>query len=109
MALTREREKRFQIIHAIYPRPYEEQKSKAARDMPWASCWVEKEAKAGAGVLRESGYPEFPAVVPRYLANGDVDLAAELANTVDDPFTRDRLLIHVAEKCAAAATAHWRQ
>lgn len=40
------------------------------------------------------------AVVPRYLANGNVDLAAELANTVDDPFTRDRLLIHVAEKCA---------
>ena len=40
------------------------------------------------------------AVVPRYLENGDVDLAAELANTVDDPFTRDRLLIHVAEKCA---------
>lgn len=40
------------------------------------------------------------AVVPRYLANGDVDLAAELANTVEDPFTRDRLLIHVAEKCA---------
>lgn len=40
------------------------------------------------------------AVVPRHLAKGDVDLAAELANTVDDPFTRDRLLIHVAEKCA---------
>lgn len=39
-------------------------------------------------------------VVRRYLAKGDVDLAAELANTVDDPFTRDRLLIHVAEKCA---------
>ena len=39
-------------------------------------------------------------VVPRYLAKGEVDLAAELANTVDDPFTRDRLLIHVAEKCA---------
>ena len=40
-------------------------------------------------------------VVPRYLAKGDVDLAAELANTVDDPFVRDRLLIAVAEKCAA--------
>lgn len=40
------------------------------------------------------------AVVPHYLAKGDVDLAAELANTVDDPFTRDRLLTHVAEKCA---------
>ncbi|HUR99223.1 MAG TPA: hypothetical protein VMZ26_14240, partial [Pyrinomonadaceae bacterium] len=30
----------------------------------------------------------------------NVDLAAELSNTVDDPFTRDRLLILVAEKCA---------
>ena len=37
------------------------------------------------------------AVVPRYLNHGDVDLAAELANTVEDPFTRDRLLIRVAE------------
>jgi tetratricopeptide (TPR) repeat protein len=39
------------------------------------------------------------SVVPQYLAKGNVDLAAELANTVDDPFTRDRLLILVAEKC----------
>src|SRR5687767_466458 len=41
------------------------------------------------------------AVVPQYLATGNVDLAAELANTVDDPHTRDRLLTAVAEKCAA--------
>src|SRR5688572_5157754 len=40
------------------------------------------------------------AVVPHYLEGGNVDLAAELANSVDDPFTRDRLLIAVAEKCA---------
>lgn len=40
------------------------------------------------------------AVVPRYLARGNVDLAAEFANTVDDPFVRDRLLISVASKCA---------
>ena len=40
------------------------------------------------------------AVVPRYLARNNVDLAAELANTVDDPFTRDKLLTLVAEKCA---------
>jgi len=42
------------------------------------------------------------AVVPRYLEKGNVDLAAELANTVDDPFTRDRLLIAIAAKCAEA-------
>lgn len=40
------------------------------------------------------------SVVPLYLAKGDVDMAAELANTVDDPFVRDRLLISVAEKSA---------
>ena len=40
------------------------------------------------------------AVVPSYLERNNVDLAAELANSVDDPFTRDRLLIAVAEKCA---------
>ena len=40
------------------------------------------------------------AVVPEYLAKGNVDVAAELANTVDDPYTRDRLLTAVAEKCA---------
>lgn len=41
-------------------------------------------------------------VVPAYAAKGDVDLAAEFANTVNDPFTRDRLLSLVAAECAAA-------
>ena len=41
------------------------------------------------------------AIVPFYLAKGEVDLAAEFANAVDDPFVRDKLLTLVAEKCAA--------
>lgn len=40
-------------------------------------------------------------IVPFYLAKDDVDTAAELANSIDDPFARDRLLLDVAEKCAA--------
>lgn len=40
-------------------------------------------------------------IIPRYLEKGDVDLAAGLANTVADPFVRDRLLSNVADKCAA--------
>jgi len=39
-------------------------------------------------------------IIPRYLAKGNVDLAAELANAIDDPFSRDKLLTVVAEKCA---------
>ncbi len=40
-------------------------------------------------------------IVPRYLEKGAVDLAAQLADSIDDPFARDRLLSAVAEKCAA--------
>lgn len=39
-------------------------------------------------------------LVLRYLAKGNVDLAAELSDTVADPFVRDKLLIQVAGKCA---------
>lgn len=41
------------------------------------------------------------AVVPALLGKGNVDLAAELANTLDDPYARDRLLCAIAEQCAA--------
>jgi tetratricopeptide (TPR) repeat protein len=40
-------------------------------------------------------------IVPLYTEKGEVDLAAEFANTVDDPFTRDRLLSLIAARCAA--------
>ncbi len=40
------------------------------------------------------------AVLPMYLGRGEVDLAAELANSVNDPYSRDKLLAMVAEKCA---------
>lgn len=39
-------------------------------------------------------------LVPVYLAKNDVDMAAELADSIDDPFVRDQLLVSVAEKCA---------
>lgn len=39
-------------------------------------------------------------VVKQYIERDDVDTAAALADTVDDPFVRDRLLIMVAQKCA---------
>jgi len=40
-------------------------------------------------------------IIPRYLEKNAVDLSAEFANSVSDPFVRDRLLALVAEKCAA--------
>ena len=52
-------------------------------------------------IKSRDGHAEaMTTIIPLYLAKGDVDLAAELANAVDDPFMRDRLLILVAQKCA---------
>jgi len=60
-----------------------------------AATYLAERIKSGDGHAAA-----MTAVVPLYLSNGNVDLAAELANTVDDPFTRDKLLSLVAEKCA---------
>ncbi len=55
----------------------------------------------GEGVKSSDGHAEaMAAIIPRYLARGEVDLAAELANSVDDPFSRDKLLTLVAEECS---------
>lgn len=62
---------------------------------------------SGAAFLAENikssdGHAEaMKEIVPRFLEKGDVDRSAELANSVDDPFMRDKLLTRVAEKCAA--------
>jgi len=52
------------VVHAIYPRPLSDQQYTAgAKKMPWASCWVEKDAKH---LLHEGGYRHFPGSVFRY-------------------------------------------
>lgn len=55
-------DKLFKIIHGIYPRPKGD-KGYGAKGMPWASCWVEYDAKH---LVHEGGYRVFPAAVPRY-------------------------------------------
>jgi tetratricopeptide (TPR) repeat protein len=53
-------------------------------------------------IKSSDGYGEaMKEIVPRYLEKDEVDLAAQFADAVDDPFVRDRLLILTAEKCAA--------
>ncbi|HXG83867.1 MAG TPA: hypothetical protein VNI84_07560 [Pyrinomonadaceae bacterium] len=53
-------------------------------------------------IKSSDGYAEaMKEIVPRYLEKKKVDLAAQLADSIADPFTRDRLLSDVAEKCAA--------
>jgi len=67
----------------------------AQHDLLTAAAYLGERIKSGDGHAEAMN-----AIVPRYLAHNNVDLAAELANSVDDPFTRDKLLTEVAEKCA---------
>ena len=62
------------VIHAIEPRDDRERnfKKKDNMNMAYKSCYFEQGGD-GEQVLRESGYKEFPAVVPRWgVAGGDI-------------------------------------
>src|SRR6476659_8341471 len=67
----------------------------AQHDLLTAAAYLAERIKSNDGRAEAMN-----AVVPRFVKLGNVDLAAELANSVDDPFTRDKLLAEVAEKCA---------
>lgn len=51
------------LLHAIEPRQLYQVGSQLARDLPFASCHLEIDSDH---VLRESGYHEFPCMVPRW-------------------------------------------
>lgn len=56
------------VIHVIEPRTARDYASKTARNMPWASCYIE--AGVDDRYLRESGFRHFPALAPRWHATG---------------------------------------
>lgn len=60
---TNEPDAEKDLIHAIEPRRVDNPRRKDALHMPWSSVWV---ARAEKQILDESGYHEFPAIVPRW-------------------------------------------
>lgn len=52
------------FIHAIEPRSPHVVGARLARNLPFASCHVEQDS---GHIVRESGYHEFPCVVPRWM------------------------------------------
>lgn len=67
----------------------------AENDLLDCAAFIGERVKSGDGHAAA-----INAVLPLYLAKGNVDLAAELANAIDDPFSRDRMLIAVSVRCA---------
>ena len=58
------------IVHAIEPRKERDIRSKASRDMPWASCYFEKGGD-GDKLLRESGFERFRVLAPRWYTSSE--------------------------------------
>lgn len=59
----------IKIVHAIEPRAVRKYTSLDNLDMPWRSVYFE-ESCAEDQILRESGFPTFPAIAPRWAVVG---------------------------------------
>lgn len=59
---TKKPEEMFEFLHVVAPRGYS--KVFGSMGFPFASCWFEKQPRRK---IRESGYEEFPFMVPRWL------------------------------------------
>lgn len=57
------------IVHCIEPRQERELRRRDAKNMPWRSVYFEKGSE-DKSYLRESGFEDFPALTPRWLALG---------------------------------------
>lgn len=55
---------KFSVVQAIYPRQIHAVNGRMSKSLPFASCHVEVGEKH---TLRESGYHEFPCVIPRWM------------------------------------------
>jgi hypothetical protein len=72
-------DEKVKIVHAIYPRAIHAVGGKMSKNLPFASCHVEREANH---LLLESGYHEFPCVVPRWMLTPGSPYATGPVNAV---------------------------
>jgi len=87
------------FLHSICPREnmeYGDRKTKKANELPWASCWVEKEKLR---LVRESGYRLFPVAISRYdliagepYGRGPSEMALADARTMNEADKKEMLM-----------------
>lgn len=58
------------VIHAIEPRSFRDVTKRDVRNKPFGSYYFEKDGDNPDRYLRESGYDEFPCLVPRHAVRG---------------------------------------
>lgn len=73
------RNDRVKFIHGIFPREKRDQEKVDDLNMPWASVYIESDAKH---VVRESGYDEQPFMVSRFLQWGSDESLGEASKSM---------------------------
>jgi hypothetical protein len=70
----------YEFIHTIRPRMKggKQSSGKLTKQLPWESIYVHKESEQ---VVMESGFEEFPVVIPRWMKIPDTDYALGPFNT----------------------------
>ena len=61
--------KRFDFIHAVFPRTKRDKRKKIPSEMPIASVYVETESKK---IVYEGGYRKMPYQTPRFFDTGEI-------------------------------------
>ncbi|OGT02872.1 MAG: phage tail protein [Gallionellales bacterium RBG_16_57_15] len=93
-------DEKVKICHAIYPRKIYAVGGRMAKNLPFESCHVEINNNH---LLRESGYHEFPCVVPRWMltpgtsyATGPMSSALGSIRTINDIKAMELLALDIA-------------
>lgn len=93
-------DKPIQLVRAIYPRPDGKEDALLSDGLPFASVTFEPEQKH---ILRESGFHEFPLIVPRWsLLPGSAYATGRMLDALPDE--RELCALKLLEKQAAALT-----
>lgn len=86
-------EEKFEFLHAVFPREDFHPGKAGAKNMPWASVYIELSSRH---LISEKGYEEFPYFVPRWLKSSseiygrspamtalpDIKMVNEMAKTI---------------------------
>lgn len=100
---TTKPDENVRIVWAIYPR--KDANGNQAKNMPIASCHFEAESKK---VVRESGYPELPVVVPRWaLLPDSVYALGPMHDALPDAKTLNEVVRFVLANADLAIAGMW--
>ena len=93
------------LCHAIYPRAIHVVEAKLAKNLPFASCHFEVDTRHE---LRESGYHEFPCVVPRWsLIPGTAYAVGPMMDALPDSRELNDFLRNDRQASAIAVSGMW--